>query len=88
MEKQKNENKVSILKNIMIAVKSLGTDYSSEDKEIQKEVEKLEKIQKQVHDEQEEFEKSLKVDKTKLKTKQKTKAKAEKVKLEEREIGE
>ena len=88
MEKQKNENKVSILKNIMIAVKSLGTDYSSEDKEIQKEVEKLEKIQKQVHDEQEEFEKSLKVDKTKLKTKQKSKAKVEKVKLEEREIGE
>ena len=86
---EKLEKKESPFRNLWAAIKSLGTDYSSEEKEIAKQVEELEKVQKKIHEEQENFGASLRV--TPVKTgKSKTKAveKEKKQKQEEREIGE
>ena len=86
---EKLEKKESPLRNLWAAIKSLGTDYSSEEKEIAKQVEELERIQKQIHEEQENFGASLRVTPVKTgKAKTKTVEKIKNQKQEEREIGE
>ena len=83
------EKKESILRSVWNAIKALGADYSTEDKEIAKQVEELEKVQKQIHEEQKRYGASLKTSKMqKSKVKNKTITKSEKAKTEEREIGE
>ena len=82
------EKKEGILKNVWSAIKSLGTDYNTEEKEIAKQVEELEKIQKQIHEEQKNFGASLRVPKSQTgKGKTQAKAKRKEKKQEEREIG-
>lgn len=86
---EKLEKKESVLRNIWTAIKSLGVDDSSEEKEIAKQLEELEKVQKKIHEEQENFGASLRVTPVRTgKAKTKTVEKTKKQKQEEREIGE
>lgn len=87
---EKIEKKEGIFKSVWSAIKSLGTDYNTEEKEIAKQVEELEKIQKQIHEEQKNFGASLRVQNTqagKGKAKTQTKLKQKEKKQEGREIG-
>lgn len=83
------EKKEGILKSVWNAIKALGTDYNTEEKEIAKQVEELEKVQKQIHEEQKKYGASLRTSKMQqTKVQQKTVTRNEKNKQMEREIGE
>ena len=68
------EEKQGLFKSIMSAIKSLSADYSSDDKAIEEQVAELEKIQKQIAKEQEDFGASLRVNKPQAGGKSKAKA--------------
>ena len=83
------EKKEGILKSVWNAIKALGTDYNTEEKEIAKQVEELEKVQKQIHEEQKKYGSSLRTSKMQqTKVQQKTVTRNEKNKQIDRDIGE
>ena len=84
---EKLEKKESLVKNIWLAIKSLGTDYSSEEQDIEKQVAEIEKVQKLVHEEQINFGASLRVNPEQIGKGKTTRIKKEEKQVD-REIGE
>ena len=73
------EKRDGLFKSVLLAVKTLGKDYSSEERDIEKQVKEIQKVEEEIKREQEQFGASLRVKKiktssssTKAKRKEKT----------------
>ena len=73
------EKRDGLFKSVLLAVKTLGKDYSAEERDIEKQVKEIQKVEEEIKREQEQFGASLRVKKiktssssTKAKRKEKT----------------